>query len=266
MRRIAEASLSLNPLPTEIHPPEISVAIPVAAKDCSNIDLVISNILENSANPISDIFIVHEGEAPKILNSTKVRITTLKESEFVPPDLEKIIKTFDSNRQGWVRQQVIKFLAVTNSPTDSTLLCDSDTYLTGERLWVTADGRQQLQISHEYTEEYERHFESMFGVETKPKCKVSFVTHHQLMQKSIVVEMFGENLIGLTKWLELADKSSSSPVSEYHCYGRFLSTRQPEKCSFSRWNNLFVLSQNEKLEELIKTNHDRYSSISVHRY
>jgi hypothetical protein len=190
----------------------------------------------------------------------------IHESEFIPHELEKIIRTFSESRQGWVRQQIIKFLAVMNASTESTLVCDSDTYLTHKRLWVNSDGIQQLQISHEYSEEYENHFKEMFGQEKKSKCKVSFVTHHQLMQKEIISEMFGENLSGLSNWLESANKSSSSPISEYHCYGRFISDRHSDRCMFSRWNNLFTTFQATNVNELVEINTNDYSSISIHKY
>jgi FkbM family methyltransferase len=265
-RRIAEASLPQNPLPIAADSPAISVAIPLAGKDYSNINLMIKKVVESSLNPVAEILIIHGGTPPSISNLAQLKIKVIHESEFIPHEIEKIIRTFPENRQGWVRQQIIKFLAVMESSTGSTLVCDSDTYLTHQRLWVNAIGIQQLQISHEYSEEYENHFREMFQQETKSKYKVSFVTHHQLMQKEIVSEMFGENLTGLSKWLELADKNSNSPISEYHCYGRFITDRHSDRSLYSRWNNLFTTPQASDTNELVELNANGYSSISVHRY
>jgi FkbM family methyltransferase len=265
-RRLAEASLPSNPLKHAGVIPEISLLIPVISKDSSRVNLVIKNILQYSLNPISCITIVYGGEKPLIDEIPNVVIRIAHESDYIPASLEVLIEKYVQGRRGWVRQQVIKFLGAGKADTNATLVCDSDTYLLQKRLWLDENGVQQLQICHEFSDEYEKHYLDFFGRISILPGKVSFVTHHQLMQKRIIQEMFGVNLDGIAAWLKLGNFESSSPISEYHTYGRFLSERHPEKYRFARWNNLHLEAGNEDLASLIEDYAQSYSSVSIHKY
>jgi FkbM family methyltransferase len=265
-RRLVEASLPSNPLRNYNNAPEISVLIPIISKDYKHLNLVICKILENSLNPVKEVIVVHSGSAPDVDAFGGIAIKVISEDEFVPEKLEKRLMTYDESRRGWVRQQVIKFLGTVNSKTSATLICDSDTFLVSPQLWLDETGRQQLQVCHEYSKDYEKHYQEVFGKVPKQKKKLSYVTHHQLMQKSVVLEMFGENLQGLESWLKLGDFKATSPISEYHSYGRFLIDRFPEKVLLSSWNNLFISNTEEDLVGLIYRFEQNFASISVHKY
>jgi FkbM family methyltransferase len=266
-RKIAEALLPVNPLRFGENLPAISVVIPVIKKDFSTLGLVITQIIKSSLNPISSITVVYGGvEKPNIDNLHNEHIRIIHESELVTSVLEERIKLFPQNRQGWIRQQVVKFKAVGNSETEGTLICDADTFLIQKRIWLNAQGEQQIQISHEYFHEYEDHFLKAFEGKPDDSRKVSFVTHHQLMQKTIVHQMFGQDLQQLINWLDYGNLTSMSSISEYHSYGRFITQRYPEKCLFSRWNNLFIKNPGEDIQNYINLYSQTVCSISVHKY
>jgi len=265
-RKLAEALLPSNPLQIGPHLPEISVLIPVVKKDFSTINLVIEKIVENSSNPISSITLVYAREKPIVDSFPNLHVRLLAELDLIPEEIEERIQRYPKERRGWVRQQVIKFLVAATNDSTATLVCDADTFLTHNRVWVNVQGVQQLQICHEYSTDYEHHFLKFFDEAPVKSDKISFVTHHQLMQKDILHKMFGEGMAGLIGWLELGNIELSSPISEYHSYGRFLTTRYPERCHLARWNNLFIDSRDQDVECLIDFYSDRYGSISAHRY
>lgn len=265
-RRLVEASLPSNPLANHNEVPSISVVIPVARKDYSRINLTIEKILETSLNPICEITVIYTDDKPPVDQFDDVSIQVLPESVFIPRELEKLVNDFLPERQGWVRQQLLKFLGVEQSASEATLVCDSDTFLTEKRLWVDIHGVQQLQVSHEYSDEYQSHFEKAFDKKDSSLAKISFVTHHQIMQKRIIREMFGPRLEGLSRWLRLANHTSMSPISEYHCYGHYISRQYPEKCVLSQWNNIFIQTDEENIQDVIRLSKGNYSSISIHRY
>lgn len=265
-RRLVEASLPTNPLRNCNNAPKISVLIPIISKDYEHLNLAIRKILENTLNPVKEVVIVYSGPAPDVDEFGKIPIRVLSEDEFIPEWIEKLLLSYEKSRQGWIRQQVIKFLGVAKSETSATLICDSDTFLVSPQLWLDEVGRQQLQVCHEYSKDYEDHYQKVFGNFPKQTQKISYVTHHQLMQKSVVLEMFGENLEGLEFWLNLGDLKATSPISEYHSYGRYILERYPEKVLLSRWNNLFISSEAKDLVDLIDRCDPKIASISVHRY
>jgi FkbM family methyltransferase len=265
-RMLAEALLPSNPLNAGKILPEISVLIPAISKDFGTINLVIEKILETSLNPISTVTVVYAGEEPQFINFPNVLVRFVHESNVIPSYIEEAIQRYPRKRQGWVRQQVIKFFVTGNNDAKATLICDSDTFLCEKRLWLNELGVQQLQISHEYSTVYEEHFLESFREQPNGSRRISFVTHHQLMQKNIIHEMFGEDLSGLVNWLELGNVAEISPISEYHSYGRFISSRHPDKCQLSRWNNLFIDARGEDVKKIIDLHGIEYSSISAHRY
>ena len=265
-RKIAEALLPSNPLTIDEKLPEISVMIPVIGKDFSTINLVIEKIVENSSNPISLITVVYAREKPIVDSFPNLHVRLVAELDLIPDQIEERIERYPKERRGWVRQQVIKFLVAATNDSTATLVCDSDTFLTQNRIWVNGQGIQQLQISHEYSTDYEKHFLDFFGGVPDESSKISFVTHHQLMQKDVLHEMFGEGMAGLIGWLELGNIELVSPISEYHSYGRFISSRHPERCPLARWNNLFIDSRDQEVKNLIDFYTGEYSSISAHRY
>jgi len=265
-RIFVDAFLPSNPLVASENLPEISVLIPTINKDFVTINLVIEKIVENSLNPISIVTVVYAGDEPPIIDFPNVRVQILHESTLIPSHIENAINRYPKKRQGWVRQQVIKFLVAGGDDFDATLICDSDTFVCERRLWLNEFGTQQLQISLEYSTVYEQHFLEFFGQLPNRSNKISFVTHHQLMQRSIVCEMFGEDLSGLINWLELGNIAEESPISEYHSYGRFISSHHPEKCALSSWNNLFINTSDRDINEIIDLYASEFSSISAHKY
>jgi hypothetical protein len=265
-RKIAEALLPTNPLRMDESLPEISVMIPVISKDFSTIDVVLMSIIENTMNPISCITVVYAGDRPRVPFLQNIEVRTLPEMSLIPGKVEEEIQRYPKERQGWVRQQILKFIVAGNNDCDATLICDSDTILMEKRVWLNSQGIQQLQISHEYHTEYEKHFTKSFGEMSIRSRKISFITHHQLMQKSVIHEMFGKDMSRLVRWLACGNVEEKSPISEYHSYGRFLSSRYPKKCRLARWNNLFVDVSEQGIESAIRLHFENFSSLSGHRY
>jgi hypothetical protein len=198
-------------------------------------------------------------------NLQNVQLKILSETDFIPVSFQEKIGRYPKNRQGWVRQQVIKFLGVSYADEKGTLVCDSDTFLLEKRLWLNEIGEQQLQVSHEFSLEYEEHFLETFGRLRDESKKISFVTHHQLMQKDVVHSMFGRDMLGLLDWLEKGNADSMSPISEYHSYGRFIITNYPARVRLSKWNNLSLHSGDREVERIIALYTGDYSSFSSHR-
>jgi hypothetical protein len=217
-------------------------------------------------NPISTVMVVYAGNEPPIITLPSVQVHILPESDLIPSALEDAVRRYPQDRQGWIRQQVIKFLAAANCNTEATLICDSDTFLCENQVWLNRLGIQQLQISHEYSEVYEQHYLEFFGEKPNQSKRISFVTHHQLMQKNIIHEMFGEDMSRLINWVDLGNAAEVSPVSEYHTYGRYISSRHTDRYRFSRWNNLFIDATHEDVTKILNNHSSDYSSISAHRY
>jgi len=225
--------------------PAINVLIPSTRKDINRLKLVLDSLVVFSANPIQKVFIC----SPEKLNFTDfdpsvVDIEFFRDNQIVASPIEDFItKSIPLQRQGWVRQQVIKlvFGVKSNLP---LLVFDADTILLRETTFIFADKTQLLQISHEYHSPYEKHYADFMAQCSDPGdfSNLSFVTHYQVFQSDIIKKFLnseGDDTItqSVLRWLSVADFSQESPLSEYHCYGRYISAHHSERVKFETWRN-----------------------------
>lgn len=217
--------------------PEIDVLIPAHPKDLRVLKYSVAAARRGSSNPVRRVVIVvpdHsvnmvrdalpagcvvEGEA-SLLGSLAPWI-----HEHVPPDW-----------RGWVTQQCIKLLWARGNTDVPTLVLDADTVLLRPRTWVTRDGRQLLCFSAERHLAYVAQAARCWSL-TSEAQSMSYVTHHQLMQARHLREMFPEGAASIRAWMEQADFSTSSALSEYHCYGAWLRSRRPDTAVVASFGN-----------------------------
>jgi hypothetical protein len=160
-----------------------------------------------------------------------------------------IDQSYPKGRRGWIKQQALKILAAKKLGRHGTLLVDADTILLRPQKWLSSDGIQNLQISVEYHSPYQNQYEKFmlsgsYGSKIlTARTKVSYVTHHQLMQNNILENIFGPDEKsfhdGLQRWLESIEfGATDSPASEWHTYGTFLATNFPSRIHLTQWKNL----------------------------
>ncbi len=236
------AEILLPNMVSDVNFPEIEAIIPAAQKDFELLPLVTSSLIENSNNPISRITIVSsENTGMKFADR---RIIEINENDFLPPEiLDSIANNSRVTRKGWTLQQVIKLYGSATSKFKGVLVCDSDTILTRKSPWLLWDDKQRLAVSHEYHKPYQAQYERFLkSTGRNPrKTRMSYVTHHQLMQQKIVFEMLNGSEKGINsgiiKWLEAFDATDQSSGCEYHSYGTYLVSNYPERALLTRWRN-----------------------------
>jgi len=250
VREILDASLPTDPLVDSSPLPTLDVAIPCTIKDLPLLESVVRAAVECSRNPIDEINVIvpathmntfAEYVASRLQPSFNLQ---LKNEELL---LGKFLDVCElvapPSRRGWLIQQVAKYLAVIHSNRQGVLVIDSDTVLSRKRTWLAPDGKQLVMMSFEYHAPYQLHynrFRNIINPQSRPvNPRVSFVTHHQLMQSNFLTEMLGGEALwqhGLETWIRSADFQEKSPLCEYHCYGTYLTTTT-NYGSFARWGN-----------------------------
>ena len=147
-----------------------------------------------------------------------------------------------------------------------------------------ADGQQVLAVSHSFHLPYAEHAERTLGENGKSQ-RVSYVTHHQLMQPTVVREMLraaagGSNADGfldrgLVAWILGADYSEGAALAEYHSYGTWIMNTAPCSATLVRWGNVEVASapliarsddEAENLLNILRSEYPRSWSVSFHHY
>jgi hypothetical protein len=252
--------------------PEISLGIVCHPKDFERLELVVEMAYRNCLNPISEVTLVTTPEGYEPLKRMFPHFNVWNEDQFVSTQVLKTIADYVPKEiKGWVLQQTAKFTIVLRSRNMATLILDADTVLLQERAFLTQNGTQALSYSHEYHLPYAEHY-GRFSSQPIDSKGHSFVTHHQLMQKSVVMSLLGTEGDGLCKWIKEADYNVFSPLCEYHCYGEEITRKYPNKYKLVRWGNRPV-SSDEYLRATEKSNFVSLSrafkgcnSISIHSY
>lgn len=234
LRVLIEEALPDDPLQDRGGLPPIDIVVPCHPKDAQRLGVVIDAAVEASRNPVARVLVVTPGgEIPGLRCSADV--VHLRDDDLIDSGLRKVLAGLPRERRGWGVQQLVKFEAARTSAAPGVLVVDADTVLLRRRTWLDDSGTQLLAISHEYHADYARHTASRWpGLAPVPG--LSYVTHHQLLQREIVARMFpapGD----LAGWASSGDWGRGSPVSEYHSYGTWLAAREPERIRWARWGN-----------------------------
>lgn len=139
---------------------------------------------------------------------------------------------------GWYFQQFLKFAFVEVSNSDKNyLIWDSDTVLLRPLEFFDPEGRVYHTKANEHHRPYFETFEQLFGVEAKREF--SFISQHQMIDKSILRQMLGEienrhPEDGKWPWAIMNNLrgEGSNLFSEYETYGHYTKWKHPETVRF----------------------------------
>lgn len=181
-------------------------------------------------------------------------------------------------------QQVAKLAMAARSEQAGVLIIDSGTVLLTPRIWLVGE-RQLLSPTRDFHSPYVKHAQKCLGVSGRSD-RLSYVSHHQLMQPRVVRKMLGEIMArcfdggradefnvdsGLSCWIEAADFRQLSALCEYHTYGVFLTNTEPQNAVGARWANVGVARSSLVPGDLndTRTLNSRFPkamSVSLHAY
>lgn len=255
VRALISLCQPIDPLRRSRNLPPIELVIPFVEKDLAALPIVLGAAKRNIRNPLATVTLITprdaDGKGPRF--SAPESFTALEALLRENPDVRVL---FDQDilgsailtelnarfgagdrNAGWVMQQLIKLSAAHKSKEIGALILDADTVMLSPKTWIRSDKRQLLQIANEYHADFMRHVLTYFGV--PKKYKLSFITHHQLMQPDVVRRMFPEGSESLLDWW----KSSTDPIGrdlgDYEAYGCFLAHHYPERVAYGSFGNLF---------------------------
>jgi len=249
LRAFLQALLPIDPLVNLEELPSVDVVIPFVEKDIAVLPYCVASVLKMVRNPISRVSLV----TPADMTFKKPALTKIQSQEILDeilretPNIEvvfdhEIIDNYSlsalksSGAKGWDIQQILKFGAVLRSTSNATLIVDADTVLLSPKNWLSSDGTQLLQVANEFEDRYMGLIAKYFAVDkTLP---LSFVTHHQLMQRDVVQEMFPHGIKSLLAWWETCLSTPGSYLSEYEAYGTYVFEKYPQRAVLGTWSNL----------------------------
>lgn len=255
IRAIISLTQPIDPLRNSRNLPSIELIIPFVEKDLKALPLVLANAAQNIRNPLDRITLITPREAggtgprfaspespaalKKILKEFP-GVQLIYDQDLLGPELlSKLDTRFGAGDRnaGWVMQQLIKLSAALRSASPGALILDADTVLLAEKTWLDSHQKQLLQVALEYHSDFMKHVESFFQV--PKKYRLSFVTHHQLMQPEVVRTMFPRGQDSLIEWWESSKDPIGRDLGDYEAYGSFLAHHYPQRVAYGSFANLF---------------------------
>ncbi len=255
-RLMVDALQPVDPLRTETRLPSIEIVVPFVLKDLDTLVFALVGAVSSSRNPISRIVLITpqrtferfpgiNGKVQKFFDQQPalqdLKFEVRKDEDVVSKAVLAFVgeMNLEPRDRGWVLQQMVKISTVLSSESTGALVVDADTILMMKRTWVAADGRQILMMGQESRDPFFSFANDFLGLEGR--IRLSFITHHQLMQPKVLKEIFATSE-GLIEMLHKASRiqSTSSPlraISEYEIYGAYLSEKFSGRCKFASWGN-----------------------------
>jgi Family of unknown function (DUF6492) len=249
----------------------LDVLIPAIDKDLVTLPYVIDGVKDNIRHPIGEISII----APR--SSNILRVCQEKGCVFVDEDSVLPITKKDVNyictdghdRSGWLFQQFLKWSGDKLARQPHYLVVDADTVFIRPQILIVND-RVVFNCSDEYHLPYFDIYQALLN--EKPRCPVSFTSHHMLFEKTKLKELKAriEKESRLT-WCEAIikhiDRKTLSGHSDYETYGQFVFNHYRNEIALEYWFNL-SLKQCEigRIRELTELYRNRFKSLSFHSY
>lgn len=288
LRAFISVTQPIDPLRRVKNLPEIELVIPFVEKDLSALPTVLQNARKMVRNPIGVVTLITprdiRGTGPRFSRPTSLTvleeilgssqdIRLLFDQDILGSEiLDRLSERFGEGDRnaGWVTQQLIKLSAARQSHYLGALILDSDTVLLSPKTWLTREKKQLLQVAIEYHSDFMKHVKSFFGV--PKKYRLSFVTHHQLMQPEVVQHMFPHGQRSLLEWWESSTDPIGRDLGDYEAYGSFLAHHYPERVAYGSFSNLFSPAWEQFKHDLDSTGKEPeelvpdYCSISFHSW
>lgn len=274
LRRILTALLVSDPLQREITG-QIEVLIPCAAKDNTALQYCIEGAMRNLTGVTRIVVATPASNAEELINIFRSLplVHVVDESRFLPQSIQDFIaEEMPRQMRGWATQQAIKIWGALSSPSKATLVLDADTILLKKRTFLAENGRQVLLAAHEYHAPYIDQLRSHWP-ELSGKAPCSFVAHHQVFCKEVLLEMFPSGSKDVVRWLKDGDlEATGAPFSEFESYGQFMISRRNDNYRFAKWANsslpmeiLDGLPVGES-QSFLSSQFSNHFSVSVHSY
>lgn len=257
-RVLLDALQPVDPLRSVVSAPEIDILIPFVLKDLEVLGQCAKAAVASCRNPVRRVRLVTPlrtrdrdsltldatvSQIQENLSLSGVAVGLEYDEDVVDDHVLATISAYGlvPRYRGWMTAQTVKLSGALNSEASATLVVDSDTLLSHCRTWVDNNGLQLLMIGQESREAFFNYANEFLGLTGRPR--LSFVTHHQLMQKSILEEIFPSGASDIVRWLSMAEPKNGDysegglRVAEYELYGAFLDTVRPERRRYATWGN-----------------------------
>lgn len=257
-RLVLDMLQPVDPLRGSRNLPAIQVLIPFVLKDIDMLRVCVEGAIRSSKNPVSVVRLITpirtQHRAPdEFLKATRsighfledngIQLSVEFDEDVVPEAVRDYISSLGlpPRYHGWLSAQTVKLFGAMGTRNRATLVIDSDTILSYRRVWVDGGGRQILMVGQESRPSFFNYASEYLKIDSRPR--LSFITHHQVMQADMVGEIFPAGARDVIRWIQSAGPRNSDyaegglRVAEYELYGAYLDICKPERRVYASWGN-----------------------------
>lgn len=270
--------LPIDPFPGhEESPPSVELLISVGPADIEMVHEVVVGAIRHSMNPITQVVLLVDDCVDLAGLHVGLPVATHDKETLLSSKARASLRVSFGDRYGWVLQQFNKVAWAARSESKGVLVVDADTVLTMPRTFLDSLGRQLLLPTWEHHPPYYRVFDGLGGLMVGiDPTELSFISHHMMMQPTLVREMLKDFQVGsvdelVHRALELVDTDpgGQSPLCvDYELYGQWLSRSHPSRVRLGRWSNLGARRGARQRNLLRRGRFSQlgYASVSFHSY
>ena len=248
----------------------IDLFLPTIAKDFETLQLVIEGAKKYLQHTIGTIYIVthvnDEMDEFCTINGYKL----IDETSVLGYGKEKInYFVGDSDRSGWLFQQLLKLAADKIVETENFISIDSDTILIRPHSFIEKDAFIFRQ-NEEWHEPYFKAFKKIFGYPVR--TWFSYTSHMMIFNKKMLQDLKLELEQRHGKswdkvYIETADSTEMSCISDYETYANWVRCNFPSKVkSTVLYNKTLTRHELTDLLTLEQKYANKYHSVSFHSY
>ncbi len=285
VRLFLDALQPVDPMRRRPDLPSIEILIPFVLKDLEMLAHSTFAAVLSSRNPVSRVRLV---TPERTLERGGLLLKPVREDIVGGLEAQGVLVSFETDEgvvpavvrnyitelglapryHGWLSAQAVKLMGAWGGQAAATLIVDADTVLTFKRTWLDQQGCQILMIGQESREAFFKYASEYLGISSRPR--LSYITHHQLMQRDLLRELFPRGSKDIIRWIAKGRPKNSDSAegglrhAEYELYGAFLDNLKRKRRKYATWGNGTGVRQ--YMSELLIDPHKWALSTSFHHY
>lgn len=262
--------------------PEIELLVCSTAKDLWLLTDCLTHAIKSSINPISKVSVIVPSrdveacftEIADLATNTDINFDVIDENSLIPDLARSELIQKMGQSYGWALQQFLTVAFVCNSSSKGVLAVNSDTVILQPRLWLEADGKQELLVSWEYHKPYYKVLKKLDS--SLSNIEFSLICHQMLFQPNYFRRILSDlNVDSISQFIDLVlentDLTQKSPFCvEFELYGQKILRKHPTKVILNRFANISVnldtdvRIRHHQIREFIVAG--EYNSVSNHSW
>ena len=245
----------------------VTLVMPLAVKDLAHAQRTVETWRRLLGHPIRGVVVLGQSSPEVAAFAARISATYVDEDKVLSPEvLAFAYRTNGRNRNGWIRQQILKFSADAFVADGDMLIIDSDTRPVRPISFDRA-GRPLLFTSDEYNPTYHACIDRLLGPQRW--YRRSFIAHCMLFERDVLVALKGAIELQCKRpWAEAVlsaiDTRVEESFSEYETYGTFVFNRYPQCFRTAYWFNRKVRSGSLDQDFVAGAEHGRFNFVSRH--